>query len=204
MTIIICYGLDYIANKIKVNVIMQRNLSTLILLLTVLTSASGYAASAASFDIYLIRHFEKAANTNDPDVPLSQKGASNAQLFSQLMSEHPLSAIYSTDYVRTRTSVSALAKIKSLDISLYDPRALSDFAMELLAKQDNAVIAGHSNTTGVLYAALGCEEVVLGANDYGDIFVVHVDGETIECSTESLVSWSANTSSIKADEGADD
>ena len=63
----------------------------------------------------------------------------------------------STDYNRTRQTVTPLAEALGLPVEVYDPRALEAFAERLKTTPGRYVVAGHSNTTPQLVALLGGE-----------------------------------------------
>ncbi len=101
----------------------------------------------------LIRHAEKdtsAAGSTmmTADPPLSQQGFARAQNLPDQLKAFTPTAIYSTNYTRTKTTVMPLATKFHLETRLYDPKKLEDFAKDLLQmKNATVVIAGHSNTT---------------------------------------------------------
>ncbi|TAF68679.1 MAG: histidine phosphatase family protein, partial [Flavobacterium sp.] len=49
--------------------------------------------------IYLIRHAEKVDNSKNPD--LSKAGLERAEHWKTVLTQVPLKAVYSTDYLRT-------------------------------------------------------------------------------------------------------
>ena len=92
------------------------------------------------------RHAEKLDDgTRDPD--LSKEGYERAQKIASLLEKVGLTAIYSTDYKRTRNTVKPIADQKELGITIYDPRD-DKFIMEILnsEKGGTVLISGHSNT----------------------------------------------------------
>ena len=117
-----------------------------------------------SFTIYLVRHSEKDLNaTNYSNPPLSKCGEKRSELLNQFLKDVPLEVIYSTDYIRTLSTATPTAKSKNLEIMNYDPRKLEAFSQELINRQQDAVVVGHSNTTAVLAGLLVDE--TLGAFD---------------------------------------
>lgn len=131
-------------------------------------------ASALAKDIYLVRHLEKQKPTEQsgPDVHLTKIGNANAHLLASWMQGKDLANLFTTDYNRTKQSIQPTAIANTLDPIFYDPSNLGSFAADLKLLEGNSLILGHSNTTGVLYGLLGCEEVLLSESDYGDIFKV--------------------------------
>jgi len=123
------------------------------LLLAVLM-VSCHVAQAAS--LYLVRHAEKHAGEN-PE--LTQQGHQRAQRLASLFSTTDLDVIYSTDYHRTRQTAQPMAAAKNLQVNVYDPKALTSLAEQLLADNKNAVIIGHSNTTPQLVRLLSNQAI---------------------------------------------
>lgn len=116
--------------------------------------------SGKLFTIYLVRHSEKdVASANPADPPLTPCGEQRSEHLSTFLSEVPLDAVYSTDYTRTQNTAQPTAKSKELDIQEYDPQDLESFARLLIASKQDALVVGHSNTTGVLAGLLVNEEI---------------------------------------------
>jgi len=95
----------------------------------------------------LLRHAEKdmKQSTNDPD--LSDAGKKRAERLASMLDKTVVTAIYSSDYKRTRQTVQSLAQRKGLPIQTYVPNQEDDIDA-ILAKNrgGTVVVAGHSNT----------------------------------------------------------
>lgn len=99
----------------------------------------------------LIRHAEKegqnAMTSGNKDPKLSADGLKRAEKLVALFSKAEIDAIYSTPFIRTRSTVEPLALSKSLPILEYEPNKL-----ELIDKMGTdhrgktIVVCGHSNT----------------------------------------------------------
>lgn len=112
------------------------------------------------FTIYLVRHAEKVTtdkNTKDPS--LTPCGMQRAESLAGFFEQIDLQKIYSTDYTRTKNTANPVAKSKEKELEFYDPRSLEDFAKIIRSKKENALIVGHSNTTGVLAGLLSEQEI---------------------------------------------
>jgi phosphohistidine phosphatase SixA len=154
--------------------IVRRLRLVLVLLATALPALSQEA-------IFVVRHAEKQSDSNDPPVPLSEAGTARARRLAELLKDAGVTAILSTDMVRTRSTAEPLARMRNLPIETYaarDPRGVFDAAAlagtlrERHAK-DVVLVVGHSNTVGPLLSALGCPgEITIGANEYDNLFVV--------------------------------
>jgi phosphohistidine phosphatase SixA len=131
--------------------------------------------------IFVVRHAEKQSESNDPPTPLSEAGAARARRLADLLQHAGVTAILSTDMVRTRSTAEPLARLRNLPIETYAARdARGGFDAAALARalrerhaKDVVLVVGHSNTMGPLLSALGCPgEITIGANEYDNLFVV--------------------------------
>jgi broad specificity phosphatase PhoE len=142
-----------------------------LILLLLLLASSALAQRA----VFVVRHAEKASDANEPPVPLSAAGSERARHLASLLRDAGVSAIYSTDTVRTRETAEPLAKLLRLETRLYsatgsdgkvDPAPLA----RRLASENNAdvvLVVGHSNTIAPLLSALGAKEKIeIGGGDY--------------------------------------
>src|SRR5690606_3802793 len=137
-------------------------------------SVSSFAQEGEVTTVILVRHAEKADDgTKDPD--LSEQGRARADAFASLFGETEITAIYSTDYKRTRNTVSPLATKKGLTIRSYPP--LDAAAIKRMTEEHaggTLVVCGHSNTI----PAIANQLVGMSAfrdfdeSDYGNILVV--------------------------------
>jgi broad specificity phosphatase PhoE len=110
------------------------------------------------FSIYLVRHAEKESEAKDPGNPsLSSCGELRAQALARILSDIRLEKIYSTPFERTLSTARPSAESSHLEIEIYDPNMLEDFSRLLLNRQQDALVVGHSNTTGVLAGLLAGE-----------------------------------------------
>ena len=109
-----------------------------------------------SFTIYLVRHAEKAVADADmsKDPRLTKCGTLRAESIANFLSKVEIEAIYSTDYIRTQKTAEPTSKMKSLAVKSYNPRELKEFSQTLIAKEEDALVVGHSNTTPILAGLL--------------------------------------------------
>ena len=111
------------------------------------------------FTIYLVRHSEKELSSDDADPPLTQCGLQRSESLRHFLSDVPLDVVYSTDYNRTQNTARPTAKSRGLNLKGYNPDNLSEFSKLLIESKQNALVVGHSNTTGVLAGLLVGEEI---------------------------------------------
>ena len=136
---------------------------------------------AAQRAVFVVRHAEKAADSNEPGVPLSPAGQARAKRLAAILGKTGVTAIYSTDMVRTLDTAEPLAQALKIKVQKYAPRdADGKPDLEPLAKllktdypRDVVLVVGHSDTVPPLLKALGCaESVEIPADRFDDLFVV--------------------------------
>lgn len=128
---------------------------------------------------YVVRHTEKAENTMTSDVPLSAQGEQRAQALKEMLKGKKIGTIYSTNYLRTRSTAKPLAESIGLTIQVYEPTD-STFISRIINAGDtdnegNMLIVGHSNTVDDIVNKLMKNAVVPGdlpETQYGDLFIV--------------------------------
>ena len=143
-------------------------------------TSTALAQSDELFTIYLVRHSEKDhTSENQSDLPLSQCGEQRSEALSIFLSDIELEAIYSTNYTRTLTTAQPTATAKDLEIQTYEASDLATLAQSLLANKQNALVVGHSNTTGFLAGLLiGEEGEDISLDSYDRIYQVVVSGNS--------------------------
>lgn len=95
----------------------------------------------------LIRHAEKGDDgTKDP--PLSEEGNKRAARLTETLKSTGVTAIYSTNFKRTKSTVAPLAQAKNLEVKIYEPVKEEELKKIIESnKGGTVVIVGHSNTT---------------------------------------------------------
>lgn len=112
------------------------------------------------FTIYLVRHSEKDVTSgNYSDPRLTECGEQRSESLSRFMKDVPIDVIYSTDYSRTKRTALPTAKSKELEIIEYEEEDLEDFSKLLIDARQDALVVGHSHTTGVLAGLLVGKEI---------------------------------------------
>jgi broad specificity phosphatase PhoE len=143
---------------------------------------AGFASTAfAQKAILLVRHAEKATDSNEPGVPLSEAGRARAAHLARMLAGAGITAIYATETDRARQTAEPLARALKLEVRTYSPRdASGKLAPRLLLdrlKKDDAsgtgLVVGHQNTVPDLLAALGyTEKVSIADKQFDDLFIV--------------------------------
>jgi len=121
-----------------------------------LALALGAGAAPAQTIVYLVRHAEPAMDgTSNPG--LNMAGRERAHALVHVLEEAGITGVLSTDFNRTRETVTPLAQALGLQVEVYDHRALDALAERLKHTPGRFVVAGHSNTTPQLVSLLGGE-----------------------------------------------
>ena len=97
--------------------------------------------------IILVRHAEKGNDgTDDPD--LTDEGKARAEKLASMLKDTPLAAVYSTNYKRTRNTVTPVASIQNVAVQTYEPFK-PDVIETMVARHrgGTVLVAGHTNTT---------------------------------------------------------
>ena len=140
------------------------------------------AAPAAAQTIFIVRHAERAdagtggATTMAADPDLSEAGKARAEALVSLLKDARITAIYTTQYKRTRQTAEPLAKAIGVPVTEV-PAADTAGLIAKLKAGGNALVVGHSNTVGRVIEQLGATDAVkLADEDYDNLFVL-VRGE---------------------------
>lgn len=131
--------------------------SALMLFMAGVPIKSGAQEIPELFTLYLVRHAEKQSDSNDP--PLTACGIQRSESLSAFLEAVPLDVVYSTDYKRTQSTALPTALAKGLSVQSYSTQSLEETAEQLLRNGQDALVVGHSNTTGVLAGLLVGEEI---------------------------------------------
>jgi 2,3-bisphosphoglycerate-dependent phosphoglycerate mutase len=149
---------------------------TLTLLLIIFSGAQLFCQEKTVTTFILMRHAERANDgTSDPDI--SAAGQDRAKKIATLLKDTKVDAIYSTNYKRTRNTITPLAEAKGLQVQFYEPLK-GEVLDDLLKKHQGGtiVVIGHSNTTPwVANYLVGREEYKnFSDDDYDNLIVVSV------------------------------
>lgn len=141
------------------------------------------AAQGATTTVLLVRHAEKAME-GDPelvgappaDPPLNAAGRERARALARTLGEAGVTAIYASEFARTRQTVEPLAEALGLEITTHSAADTSGLVERLRAGHSGGVvvIAGHSNTVPAIIEALGAGaiEPIEEGWEYDNLYVV--------------------------------
>jgi len=148
--------------------------------LAILTITLAMAASAVAQPVvFVVRHAERADSSpgmsptmaNDPD--LSDAGRARAASLAVLLKDAGITAIYVTEYKRTRQTAAPLAKALGLTPTMVNATDSNALAKELAAAKGSVLVVGHSNTVPSTIKDLGVSSPVSVQDDeYDNLFVV--------------------------------
>lgn len=135
---------------------------------------------------YLIRHAEKdRTNPDNQDPNLNVEGLKRAQGWATYFAPFKIDQIYTTNYLRTKQTVSFVAQQKAVNPIIYDPHniQLDEFLKQTKGK--NVLIVGHSNTIPTLANTLiGKEEFKeIDDTDNATLFKVTLNGNDKKAET---------------------
>ncbi|MFK7769854.1 MAG: histidine phosphatase family protein [Mariniblastus sp.] len=144
------------------------------LILTMAASASAQEApNPKSTTWIVVRHADREGRKDE----LNEAGKIRAAKLVEIATLLRVTEIYSTDWVRTKTTAQPTAEKLKLEVQIYkkhDAEALN----ALKVKHAGAVvmIVGHSNTVGPIVNGLGGKgDFAVGHDDYDDLFIVTTD-----------------------------
>jgi len=126
--------------------------------------------------IILLRHAEKDT-INGQDPPLSAMGKKRAKRLAKQFPKVSPNAFYSTNFIRTKETVTPWSKLAGKQIKIYDAAKQPEFA-SMLTKQKGKtiVVVGHSNTIPQLVnLIIGKDKYSpLPDAEYSKIFIVTI------------------------------
>jgi broad specificity phosphatase PhoE len=131
--------------------------------------------------VFLVRHAEKAdqssmAKSMDPgdDPPLSVAGVARAESLERHLRDAGITAIVTSEYLRTKQTAAPLAKALKLEPAVIPARGGAELLAHLRSlKNDVVLVVGHSNTVPRLVQALGgAADVTIAETEFDNLFVV--------------------------------
>lgn len=137
--------------------------------------------------VIVVRHAERAdagapagnAMTASPDPELSAAGKARAQALAAMLKDAGVTAIYTTEYIRTKDTAAPLAAATNVTAEVVSARDQAALIARLKAHTGGAVlVVGHSNTVPAIVKALGGPDVTIGESEYDSLFFVAPGGVT--------------------------
>jgi len=133
--------------------------------------------NAAMTTVILVRHAEKDSIGDDPG--LTAAGAERALALAHVLGEVDVSAVYATEFARTRNTAMPLANLLGLEVIAVTPSQSYATDMAALVRERHrgevVVIVSHSNTVPAIIGELGVTPVpVIEDDEYDDLYVVTI------------------------------
>ncbi len=144
-----------------------------------------HATSASPTVVVVVRHAEKAA-VEDSDPPLSEQGIARSQSLVRVAEDAEVSAIYCTQFRRTRETAEPLAtltgaQVNTLQVNHDDTHSyIEQLAADILNKHrgQTTLVISHSNTVPLIVERLGGKAVpAIKDNEYDNLFIVVIPAE---------------------------
>jgi broad specificity phosphatase PhoE len=123
--------------------------------------------------IVLVRHAEKAGPTGD--VPLNEAGQRRAVLLAKILADIKYTAIYSTEFSRTRDTVAPLAKAQGLTPVIIAAKDLDGLIAKLksAAPAENILVVSHSNLVPAIAERLAAKIPAMDETDYSRLIIIN-------------------------------
>ena len=131
-------------------------------------------AQDSATTIILVRHAEKATTPGD-DPQLSEEGLARAEMLSRMFENSGLTAIYATQYIRTRKTAEPIAHKLGLQVQTVDAGASKKLVEAIVTRHQGGtvLVVGHSNTLPEIIQALSGGKVFeIADDDYDNLYVV--------------------------------
>ena len=142
--------------------------------------------SCSTVKYFVVRHAEKenvtpGSNMSATDPPLSPAGKARAiELMEELKGEN-IVHVYSTNYIRTKSTAEPLNNMRGTTSQIYDARQPDSLITRLRQiKRGNVLIVGHSNTVDDIVNRLTGSTHVPGDlkdSDYDNLYIITRKGD---------------------------
>ena len=105
--------------------------------------------------VFLVRHAERLDDS--PNSPLNDVGRERVEKLRALVADVDFTHVHSTNLTRTLDTAGPIAEDDGVEIGIYSPGELEEFAETIRATPGRHLVSGHSDTTPRLAEALGGE-----------------------------------------------
>jgi broad specificity phosphatase PhoE len=158
-----------------------------LLIPVLMVSAMGIPAAAKGQMVIVVRHAERAdggagapttmAGSSDPE--LSEAGKARAAKLAAMLGDAGVTAIYTTEYRRTKDTAAPLAAKIGVAAEVVMARDADALAAKIKAHKSGAIlVVGHSNTVPAIIKAIGGSAVTVADDEYDSLFFVAANGTT--------------------------
>ncbi len=142
-------------------------------------------ALASAQMVILVRHAERAdagapagaAMQGNPDPELSAAGKARAEKLAGMLKDAGVTAIYTTQYIRTKDTAKPLADLLKMTPEVIQSRDADGLVAKIKAQPKGVVlVVGHSNSVPAIIKALGGPDVTIGESEYDNLFFLAPGG----------------------------
>ena len=132
--------------------------------------------------VFLVRHAERAdagmpaGTVADPD--LSDSGRARAEALSNMLKDAGITAIYITEFKRTRQTADPLARRLGLEPIIISSKDTNGLVERVKQATGNVLVVGHSNTVPAIAKALGANETISIDDAEFDNLLIVIRGAT--------------------------
>jgi broad specificity phosphatase PhoE len=139
------------------------------------------AVASAQKLLFVVRHAERAdagaaagQMQAQTDPALSAVGAARAARLATMLADAGVTAIYATEYRRTKDTAGPLAAKVGVAVQSMGAREQDALIQKLKSSHadDVVLLVGHSNTVPAIIKAFGGPEFTMGEDEYDSLFIV--------------------------------
>ena len=149
-------------------------------LIVCLSLVAGSAAPVfAQSAVILVRHAERAdqapgaAAMMAADPELSDAGRARAESLARMLRDAGITAVFTTQFKRTRQTAEPLAKALGVTVQTVDARDVDTLVAKIKSSTGTVLVVGHSNSVPDTMKGLGVEaDVTIAEAEYDNLFVV--------------------------------
>jgi phosphohistidine phosphatase SixA len=139
----------------------------------------GLSSHAVAQSVFIVRHAERAdaatkgGSMMGTDPELSEAGRARAASLATMLKDAGITAIFTTQYKRTKQTAEPLAKALGVTITEVNAKELAGLPEKIRAQAGNVLVVGHSNTVPETLKGLGIESAPsLGESEYDNLFII--------------------------------
>lgn len=153
-------------------------------LVTLLYLCAGGELYAQKMTVILLRHAEKdvSAEADKNDPVLTAQGVQRSEKLLETVRKYKPDAIYSTNFKRTRSTVTPLAEkldpVYRRQIQIYDHKKYEEFTNQLLkSNARTVVIVGHNASIPAIANLLIKQDKykTIDESEYGNLWIIEIN-----------------------------